>query len=266
MIEEKINEQLRCQYNPDGSLLRELQLRMLEILKCIDSICEKHNIRYWLSSGTLLGAVRHGGFIPWDDDVDIEMLRDDYVKLMKILPKELPKQYVLQNDETDSNYVYLYAKIRDRNSFIEESCSVNQKFEEHGAFVDIFMLDKSIYILNKIAAPLFNRMLFGMVLKEGFFKYIYKFNRFFLLRLLFPLFRLLSQFASPKILRHTYGVNFLKERSYNDIFPLRKIGFEGVLFNAPFDCDAYLKKMYGDYMKMPEKIEVHIVDGKIKLW
>ena len=66
MIEEKVHEQLRCQYNPDGSPLRELQLRMLEMLKCVDSICEKHNIRYWLSYGTLLGAVRHGGFIPWE--------------------------------------------------------------------------------------------------------------------------------------------------------------------------------------------------------
>ena len=103
-------------------------------------------------------------------------------------------------------------------------------------------------------------------MKEGFLKYIYLINRCFLLQIIFPFFRLLSQFASSKILRHIYGVNFLKERSYNDIFPLKKIEFEGVLFNAPYDCDAYLKKIYGDYMIMPEKIEVHIVDGKIRLW
>lgn len=266
MIEENIHKQLRCQYNPDGSQLRELQLRMLDILKCVDSICEKHNIRYWLSSGTLLGAVRHGGFIPWDDDVDIEMLRDDYIKLMQILPKELPEQYVLQNNETDSNYVYLYAKVRDRNSFIEESCIVNQNFRERGAFIDIFMLEQSFLVFNKISAPLFNRMLFGMVLKEGFLKNIYKANRFILLQILFPFFRFLSQLSSPKSLRHTFGVNFLKERSYNDIFPLRKIEFEGVLLNAPFNCDAYLVKLFGNYMELPESIETHIVDGKIKLW
>ncbi len=266
MIEDNIHKQLRCQYNPDGSLLRDLQLRMLEILKCIDSICEKHNIQYWLSSGTLLGAVRHGGFIPWDDDVDIEMLRDDYLKLMEILPKELPEQYVLQNNETDSNYVYLYAKVRDRNSYIEEKCLVNKTFKEQGVFVDIFMLEKSFLILNKISAPLFNRMLFGMVLKEGILKYIYKVNRFVLLQILFPFFRFLSQFSSSKSLKHTFGVNFLKERSYNDIFPLRKIEFEGVLLNAPFNCDAYLVKLFGNYMELPENIETHIAESKIKLW
>lgn len=267
MIEEKIHKQLRSQYNPDGSLLRNLQLRMLEILKCIDSICEKHNIRYWLSSGTLLGAMRHGGFIPWDDDVDIEMLREDYIKLMEILPKELPEQYVLQNNKTDSNYVYLYAKVRDRNSLIEEKCPVNQKFVERGAFVDIFMLENSFFIFNKISAPLFNRMIFGMALKKGFLKYIYKANCFLLLKLLFPLFRLLSKLSSTKSLRHTFGVNFIKkQRFYDDIFPLKKIEFEGLLFNAPFDCDAYLTKLYGNYMKIPQNIETHIVEDKIKLW
>ena len=64
---------LREQYNPDGSILRLQQLRMLDILKIIADICDRYEILYWLSSGTLLGAIRHGGFIPWDDDLDIEL-------------------------------------------------------------------------------------------------------------------------------------------------------------------------------------------------
>ena len=95
------NEELRKKYNPDGSLLRRQQLRMLDILSEVDRICKKHDIPYWLSSGTLIGAMRHNGFIPWDDDLDIEMMRKDYLRLMKVLPKELPEWLVLQNDETD---------------------------------------------------------------------------------------------------------------------------------------------------------------------
>ena len=85
-----MDSELRKRFNPDGSLLRRQQLRMLELLEVIDVICRKHQIPYWLSSGTLIGAARHKGFIPWDDDLDIEMLRSDYLRLLKVLPQELP--------------------------------------------------------------------------------------------------------------------------------------------------------------------------------
>ena len=84
------HDELRQRYNPDGSLLRRQQLRMLDILVEVDRICKKHHIEYWLSSGTLIGALRHNGFIPWDDDLDIEMMRKDYLRLLEVLPKELP--------------------------------------------------------------------------------------------------------------------------------------------------------------------------------
>ena len=86
----EMNEELRKRFNPEGSMLRRQQMRMLEILLEVDRICKKHDIPYWLSSGTLIGAMRHDGFIPWDDDLDIEMLRSDYLRLMEVLPKELP--------------------------------------------------------------------------------------------------------------------------------------------------------------------------------
>ena len=75
MIDKKIQENLRMRFNPDNSVLRKHQLRMLDMLIYFDNFCRKHNLKYWLSSGTLIGAVRHQGFIPWDDDVDVEMLR-----------------------------------------------------------------------------------------------------------------------------------------------------------------------------------------------
>ena len=83
-------EELKARFNPEGSPLRLQQLRMKEMLKVLDGICRKHDIPYWIASGTLLGCMRHGGFIPWDDDLDVEMLRSDYKRLLRILPSELP--------------------------------------------------------------------------------------------------------------------------------------------------------------------------------
>ena len=101
MISQVQHESLRAKYSPEGSLLRRQQERMLEILCEIDRICKKHGIRYWLSSGTLIGAARHGGFIPWDDDLDIEMMREDYDRLMMVFPGELPATMALQTHDTD---------------------------------------------------------------------------------------------------------------------------------------------------------------------
>ena len=86
------SEELKKKYNPDGSLLRQMQERMLHVYEAIDAICQRHHIPYWLSGGSMLGAVRHQGFIPWDDDLDIEMLRPDFERLMKLLPEELPQK------------------------------------------------------------------------------------------------------------------------------------------------------------------------------
>ena len=113
-------EELRKRFNPDGSILRRQQMRMLELLEAVDKVCKKHNIPYWLSSGTLIGAARHQGFIPWDDDLDIEMLREDYLRLLKVLPQELPDNFALQTHETDHNYIFIYGKLRDKDSYLDE--------------------------------------------------------------------------------------------------------------------------------------------------
>lgn len=114
-------ESLREEYNPEGSELRRLQLRMLDMLVVVDEICRRHDIPYWIEGGTLLGAVRHEGFIPWDDDLDIALMKKDYVRLLKCLKEELPAQYRLQTHETDRNYYLAFAKIRETDSEIKET-------------------------------------------------------------------------------------------------------------------------------------------------
>lgn len=261
-----IDEILKEQYNPEGSDLRKLQLRMLEILKEVDRICRKHQIPYWLSSGTLLGAVRHKGFIPWDDDLDIEMLREDYLKLLVILPDELSQDFVLQTEVSDSNYVYLYAKVRDKKSYIKEECVLNQKFAYQGAFIDIFPIEPSSHLISKLSARLFNRLCFEYAINHGCQTKSYRCLRNILLKCVFPLFRFFTRIMKCDKLYHTFGVNFLTPRNKSDIFPLSNIRFEGQTFYAPKNPDGYLTSMYGSYMSIPDKINYHRIDGSIKVW
>ncbi|HBA13371.1 MAG TPA: LicD family protein, partial [Bacteroidales bacterium] len=100
MIESKIQSELNKKYNPEGSPLRNQQLHVLDILVLFDKICRENGIDYWLHGGTLLGAVRHGGFIPWDDDVDVCIKAVDYRKFRKVFLRNLPKRYRLVDYRT----------------------------------------------------------------------------------------------------------------------------------------------------------------------
>lgn len=252
MIDEKQQLELRAKYNPEGSILRNAQMRMLDILKIIDGICKKHNIQYWLSSGTCLGAVRHGGFIPWDDDVDIEMMMDDYKRLIPILRTELPEGYILHDFEIDKNYPYPYAKVRNTNSYIDEASPFDMKY--YGLFVDIFPLEKVSYLSYKISRTLYNRLCYMMPKR----KRLFIFNHNLLCKVIFPILRFFDSILSDKkSVRHTLGMPFKKKRYIKDIYPLRYISFEDTKFPVPNNYHKYLERIYGDYMKLPDEIHAH---------
>jgi lipopolysaccharide cholinephosphotransferase len=261
MIDELLQKQLRGRFNPDGSLLRQHQLRMLDMLRYIDAICRKHNIKYWLCSGTLIGAVRHGGFIPWDDDVDIEMLRDDYKKFVKVMREEPQTDYVLQTHETDRGYFTPYGKLRDLHSYLLEDDEYDS-YNYHGIYVDIFIMEQSSSLfLSKISASIQGRLLPLFVKKNTFSNFVY----FIIYDILFRFFRSVARLNYKGVLRHTFGTYFFKQRYKSDIFPLKTLFFEGTPFFVPGDYDSYLRKIYGDYMKLPEpdNIKLHVVDLKM---
>lgn len=120
--------------------LRKLQMVELEILNEFVRLCEKHDLRYYLVGGTLLGAVRHQGFIPWDDDIDVAMPREDYDSFAKIAPQELNSQYFYQSPDTDPHYFLTYAKVRKNGTEVYEERFENSRFHK-GIFIDIFPLD-----------------------------------------------------------------------------------------------------------------------------
>ena len=138
-----------------SSMMKRAWAGQIEVLSVIREICERHNILWFADYGTLLGAVRHKGFIPWDDDLDIEMLYRDYKRLMEVLPFELPSNLVLQTMHTDSNYVAPYAKLRETDSYISEVNNIGRNYKYNGVYIDIFytaFFSKFFMIFNSRSA------------------------------------------------------------------------------------------------------------------
>ena len=144
----KCMEKYVIKTNEDGTeiTVRDVQLVLLEMLKDIDEICRKHQIPYWLNGGSALGAVRHQGFIPWDDDADIAMMQSDFKRFIEVLKVELPKEeYIFQCYYTHDAYNVLIPgmKIRKCNTYIKEVNTLlrNRCEDSDGVFIDIFVYD-----------------------------------------------------------------------------------------------------------------------------
>ena len=141
-------------------ILRKAQLIMLDMLIEFDAICKKHQLQYWLDSGTLLGAVRHQGFIPWDDDIDLSMPVEDYNKFLKIAKSELSSEIFLQTSQTDKDFKFDNIKLRSNKASIVEFHEKDKQIKYHqGVFVDIFPM---LTIENTEA----NKKLYDSTLKE----------------------------------------------------------------------------------------------------
>ncbi len=257
-------------FNPEGSLLRKRQLRMLEILKSIDKICRDNKIPYILSAGTVLGAYRHGGFIPWDDDLDIELLKEDYNKLLVLLEKDLPEDMLVQTHQTDSNYYFPFAKVRCTNMMVCDRYHLDENYKYQGVFVDIFPLEQNFYIFSKLSTTiqkflmrvsrLSNRYawLKNPVLKVG---YLLAYC------MMYPLFRFISHLIPSETLRYVLGCGNDFPRKRTELFPASSLSFEGFSFPGPCNPQAYLTRIYGpDYMTPPplDKIEMHSTDLDIE--
>lgn len=258
-------EELRNRFNPDGSLLRKHQLRMLELLLALDAICKKHGIRYWLIGGTLIGAARHQGFIPWDDDMDVQMLKEDYLKLLRILPKELDETMALQCRETDENYFYQYAKLRDRRSILEENNGYDRYFKERGIYIDIFPIDKHPKWMQRLSEQTIGHVYKILKRKDlqedvmmGKVRWWVHLNEHFI----YPVLRTLAKITGGVYL-DGLGVPFVVERHLEDIFPLGTLDFEGHQMPVPGNYAKVLSDQYGDYMQLPdiEKVNLHV--GKL---
>ena len=242
--------------NLDSDVLKHTHDIMLKQLLAFDKICQENQLTYWLDFGTLLGAVRHKGFIPWDDDLDVSMPKNDYETFLKIAVKALPDDMFLQTKETDPYALNFIAKIRDRNSTLIDAWEEGKEIRYHqGICMDIFpamrvdekTLHNKLFRLLVIASKLtHNRYVRLGPLTKIFIKAV---NTF-------------SNEEGEYLISSGETMHYLKPVPIAEFFPLKQIEFEGHLFPAPHNTERYLKQIFGDdYMTLPpkEKRKVHSI-------
>ena len=243
--------------------LQKVQQTGLEIFKEYIKACEKLGLRYYILYGTLLGAVRHKGFIPWDDDIDVGMYRDEYEIFLKEGAKLLPPHLFVQTYMTDREYQSNAAKIRNSNTtFIEKL--VRHSDINHGIYIDIFPLDH--YPDNRITEKCFNLikkilsvriiMAYDNDIQDNLFKKVCR----GILCIVFPTLYsavntreklYMSCPAGSRVINHS-GAWGQKE-----IIPVKwyaercMLEFEGMKVSAPKEYGKWLTHVYGDYMKLP---------------
>ncbi len=242
----------------------QLRARQLRLLGAVADHCETHGLRYYLCAGTLLGAVRHGGYIPWDDDIDLMLPRPDFEKLCASFPASAPEGVSLRALSTSPTHVLPFAKVCDDQTRLEVESDIIKGL---GVFVDVFPLDgwsdrKALRILQRASLKMLGQVMRVMhvVLRR---------QRTVLRNVLIGVAKVLLSVLRPrwvavamqKVARLgefdacTYGGVIVW--GYRESVPVEAYGipghriFEDRSYDVPQDCDTVLRKLYGDYMLLP---------------
>ena len=252
--------------------LADLKAKELDILVKFDRMCKENNLRYFITAGTLLGAVRHKGFIPWDDDIDVVMLRKDFNRLNRVCSKALPEGLFLQDKKNDKGYPFHFDKIRLDNTEVIDPFLEGVNMHK-GIYIDVFPVDKCPEN-NKLAQFMFkwvSTTSYALIAKQNkdfdfdytkksarmLYHFMIKMPRGFVIAMRDFVVGIFNVFCSGKKLCTVSGAHGFPRETYKSEWFEEKImlPFESGEYPAPKGYDSLLTNMYGDYMKPPEDDE-----------
>lgn len=241
----------------------------MEIAREIRRVCQENDIRFFLDAGTFLGAVRHQGFIPWDDDMDIGMLREDYERFCRIAPEKLGKDYCFQSWHTDPNYALPFGKVMKRGTIYLESKKTG-RLRENGFYIDIFPYDHvpTREAERKVLEKKLNGIYRTKLMCSGYKPWMENDRVLLYKRLGYLYYQAKALFSDGEALARRFdrlatacpesGLVCEQEGRCGafcfelELFQeLAAYTFEGEVFPGVRDYDRFLSCMYGDYMTLP---------------
>lgn len=251
----------------------------LDILSYVDRFCGEHNLKYIINYGTLIGAVRHGGFIPWDDDIDISMPRDDYEMLITKFPKN--GRYKILDYRSNNNYYNNFIKIIDTKTTIVDNR--NDKTYESGLFIDIFPMDRfndlkvvdKTYNLESFKLLSFSKH-HNIVYGDSIIKDMIRSTCWFFLKPVSPRYfagrieKIIEKYKCQNGKYIGLLASKFKEKEVLLFDPFEEIiemSFEDLRLKAPKEYDKLLRQYYGDYMEFPpveKQVNPHELDAYYK--
>lgn len=259
--------------------MQKLRQTELDILQAVIHVCEELGIQYFVVQGTLLGAVRHKGFIPWDDDIDIGMLRRDYEIFIQKGQALLLDQYFIQTHGTDPEYPHGFAKVRNKHTAFVETTSKNLRIN-HGIYIDVFPFD--FYPEGSLKKVIFETKKLLLRYRIRCSLYIPEDRRPAPGNAARNALKIISCIVYPSLegardaqdklyqceKKGKYLINNGSPWGKKECIPaewlnrLTTMSFEGIEVNVPFEYDKYLKHVYGDYMQLPppeKRISHHFI-------
>lgn len=233
--------------------IKKVQDRLLAMAVCVRDILEKHQIPYMLTYGTLLGAVRHGGFIPWDDDFDMFLFEDTYEEAMGYLRDELPDWMIVHDKQSDPIYWPYWARIRDLNSEVPTDYYSDDRFYKYqGLSLDLYKLKECLKGEGKLRIYEENlrhyetKRTLGLLTEDAYKDKTQKIKE----QIQNEQNRKRNNANSEEREYYfvVYGLDSLKKE---DVFPLRRYRFEGYEFLGPHNAEGILCPSYGNYLELP---------------